>query len=374
MPKHPTKQHYDAALNVIRSKVQKALAKEPPLNKAEVSHRAYFERLVNSGATAEQVQSAWHAYYEGLSNEEKHNVWQEYYQTQNSPQIEQSQLRTEPGHITGVIPRTRQQQAGSGDTVKTVAEVKDQITQRVKQRAGAVKDNKHVRAIGFALSVGFLFIFLNFNELFIAQFKAYVSPGSQASTPVIIGGGQGQPVGPEPRIIIPKINLDIPVVYDQPSVEEAKVQAALERGAVHYADTAVPGQPGNNVLVGHSSNNILNNGKYKFAFVLINRLEINDTFVLHYQSQRYIYRVYNKKIVKPTEVSVLGAAAKSHTTTLITCDPPGTATNRLIVQAEQISPEPDETAAPVTTVAETPQVVPGNSTSLFQRFRNWLFH
>ena len=96
--------------------------------------------------------------------------------------------------------------------------------------------------------------------------------------------------------------------------------------------------------------------------------------MLHYNSKRYIYRVYDKKIVSPTDVSVLGPTEKTATATLITCDPPGTATNRLVVIGEQISPTTDNNvAANPEPVVEEPEIVPGNSESLFHRLFSWIW-
>jgi LPXTG-site transpeptidase (sortase) family protein len=163
------------------------------------------------------------------------------------------------------------------------------------------------------------------------------------------------------------------VVYDEPSTKEEALQNALERGVVHYATTPNPGEKGNAVIVGHSSNNILNQGKYKFAFVLLKQLEPGDTIVLTKDGKRYVYKVYEKKIVKPTDVSVLGAASKPSTLTLITCDPPGTSINRLIVVAEQVTPDPaNNKASSAAPTAETAEIVPGNSPTLWSRITNWL--
>jgi sortase A len=208
-----------------------------------------------------------------------------------------------------------------------------------------------------------------FNDRFIAPF---ISPSKQVSdTPIIIDSATA--VGPVPKIIIPKINVEIPVIYDEPSLEEDAIQKALERGVVHYANTPNPGELGNSVIFGHSSNNILNKGKYKFAFVLLNKLEIGDVFFLTKDGVRYSYKVFDKKIVKPTDLSVLNATSKPATATLITCDPPGSSLNRLVVVGEQINPDPKNNK-PSSAVQSNEQVtiIPSNAPSLWQRFTNWL--
>lgn len=149
-------------------------------------------------------------------------------------------------------------------------------------------------------------------------------------------------VSPDPIIEIPKINVSAPVVYI-PTNAEASIQKGLEGGVVHYAGTALPGQKGNTVIVGHSSNDWWEPGNYKFVFVLLDKLVIGDTFTVNYNSQKYVYEVTESKVVEPTELSVLRPTSEP-TITLITCTPPGTAWKRLIIKGKQTSPAPNGTA------------------------------
>lgn len=216
-----------------------------------------------------------------------------------------------------------------------------------------------------------ILLFGFFNERFIAPF---MTPSRQVSgTPLIIDPSTTAVDG-EPKIIIPKINVEIPVIYTEPSIEESRVQKALEEGVLHYGTTPDPGEIGNGVIFGHSSNNILNKGKYKYAFSLLKRLEVGDTFLLQKDGKRYVYQVYEKKVVKPEDVSVLTRRDKLASFSLITCDPPGTSTNRLIVTGEQISPDPlNNVASKVNPTAATkPEVLPSNSPSLWSRLTGWL--
>jgi LPXTG-site transpeptidase (sortase) family protein len=147
----------------------------------------------------------------------------------------------------------------------------------------------------------------------------------------------------------------------------------------------MPGQTGNTAFFGHSSNNIFNKGKYKFAFVLLHTLVNGDTFYLTYNSKVYVYKVISHTIVDPSDVGVLGpVSGQTATATLITCDPPGTSLHRLIVVGQQISPDPSgNTAAPApasgasgtsgspgatTASATAPTTLPGNGPTLWTRF------
>ncbi len=267
--------------------------------------------------------------------------------------------------------------AVSGDLTQQVSigELKDKVVKRV-QKASKKKNHSKWKPLLVSLMVGVLFLGANYNEIAVAQVKQYISPGDAINTPVIINPEEANNVGPEPRIIIPKINLDVPVVYDEPSYEEGKIQTALERGTVHYGNTPLPGEIGNSVILGHSSNNYFNSGEYKFAFVLLFRMEENDTFILNYEGTRYVYRVFSKKIVEPDDFSVLAPSDKP-IVTLITCTPPGTSWKRLIVQAEQISPSPTDATKPANSGAsnqdQLPSTVPSNAPSLWSNLRDSIF-
>lgn len=380
------------AADLIRQKLNGLYGNEPDARAeaAEVSrlaghrspHQEYMYSLSVSGKSEAEIQVAWHEYYQALSDTEKHKVWREFYANQgqvtaNQP-VSQPAPESKPSGLdyyhqekfVSTIPVPKQPRSGT----RSVAEIKRQILGRV-QAASKTKAKRHLQSLVFGLGVGSLvilvFLFGFFNERFIAPL---ITPSRNvSSTPIIINNNETTASDPNPKVIIPKINVEIPVVYDEPSVEEKAIQAALERGVVHYASTPAPGEQGNVVIFGHSSNNIFNQGRYKFAFVLLSRLEQGDTFYLTKEGKRYAYRVYQKKIVKPDAVEVMGPADRADTATLITCDPPGTSLNRLVVVGEQISPDPDvNVASTATPSAESPAIVPSNAPTLWQRITGWL--
>jgi len=250
--------------------------------------------------------------------------------------------------------------------------MRQKIATKVSAR-GKLKPKHHLQSLLFGLGMGLavltIFMFGFFNERFVAPF---ITPSKTASaSPIIIDPNSSGTVGPESKLIIPKLNVEVPVVYDVPSNEEKDIQKGLEDGVVHYPTTPFPGQKGNVSIVGHSSNNIFNPGKYKYVFTLLNRLQEGDTFFINYNGQRYVYKIYKKHIVKPSDVYVLGPQSeKESTATLITCDPPGTNVNRLVLVGEQVSPEPLKNVAGASTGGQNvsqPATVPGNSRSLFDR-------
>lgn len=252
-------------------------------------------------------------------------------------------------------------------------ELREKVRNTVEKQSKKVKSSSHFKPILAAISVGSMFLLINYNQVLVGAVKQYIAPGSVVTTPVIVEPNAANMVGSEPKIIIPKIGVDSPVVYDEPKVDEASYQAALERGVVRLGTTANPGTKGNVVIGGHSSNNVFNAGKFKYVFVNLKRLDVGDIFYLNYEGKRYTYKVtVARKIITPTETSVLAQTEKP-TVTLFTCDPPGTNVNRLIVQAEQIDPSPEAAAANTNqqTDVNKSNPLPSVAPSLWDRLFNW---
>jgi sortase A len=102
--------------------------------------------------------------------------------------------------------------------------------------------------------------------------------------------------------------------------------------ALFVEGTADPGQVGNVVIVGHSSDFPWSTGQYKTIFALLDKLTIGDEITLPFGQNRYVYKITESKIVKPTNLTVLERTA-APTLTLISCYPVGTALNRIVVTA-----------------------------------------
>ncbi len=377
---------FDPAVDLIRQKIDQ-LHKSEPNAKQELAelemtkkrrskHQQFMSELSASGKSLAEIQTAWHNYYISLPDKEKHEVWQEFYRNhwQSNRLASYSQPTMASGeNAIGYAGSRPHAQLDSRDP-RSVADIKHQITHRVQRRT-KLRPKDHARSLLFGLGVGtiatVLLLFGFFNERFLAPF---ISPSRNVSSTPIIIDPTNAVVGTDPKIIIPKINVEIPVVYTEPSIEDNAVEHALESGVLHYPTTPNPGEQGNGVIFGHSSNNILNKGKYKFAFVLLKRLESGDTFMLQKDGKQYVYRVFDKKVVKPEDVGVLGSAGKSATFTLITCDPPGTSINRLVVIGEQITPDPSTNIASKVDQggAAKPEILPSNSETLWHRLTGWL--
>lgn len=139
-------------------------------------------------------------------------------------------------------------------------------------------------------------------------------------------------------IKIDRIGIAAPITWDV--VNSANVTAkALENGTIHLAGTAHPGEIGNVFITGHSSNYLWAPGKYKTVFAILNNIVVGDRIYLKYQNKQFSYKVTGTRVVKPTDLSVL-AQGKDSILSVVTCTPVGTSINRLVVTAQQVSPDP----------------------------------
>ncbi len=323
---------------------------------AQSPHQAYMHKLVNSGKLVSEIQTEWHNYYLSLDDAQKREVWDEFYRNNS---IDGKHI-THPQEFQKII-----REEDSSAELKKKRRPKKPLTKR-----------RHLmRSIGFGLSIGIIciliFLFGFFNQVIIAPF---ITPSKSLSVDSIIVNGGTVSVSSNPVIIIPKINVEIPVIYTVQTQNEAAIEDGLQLGVVHYSDTAYPGQNGNGVIFGHSAGNIFSPGLYKYAFSLLHYLQVGDTFTINYESKSYTYQIFNKFVVPPSDVSVVNPISGHPATfTLITCDPPGLSTNRLIIQADQVNPNPalnTVTASPIS-VSSLPKTLPSESPSLWSRFIHW---
>ena len=236
--------------------------------------------------------------------------------------------------------------------------------------------------IGVVSAIIFGGFFLQYNRLIFAPIMAYISPDTnnvknniEAIDPTIT-----QAVSAEPRLIIPKLNIDVPVAF---SISTDDVMEAMNHGVAQFSipgANALPGQIGNLVLSGHSAGDIYSSNPYKFIFSGLERLENGDLIYVNYNSVRYTYQMTSSNIVEPTDVSALIYPTDKPILTLITCTPLGTSRYRLLIAAEQISPtyqvaDPTNPDDEPTTSDPLPsgETLPANEPSFFENLWQGLF-
>jgi len=381
----------DAAANLIRTKLDNAYAQEPSAKQeaeeikalgAHSKHQIYMKKLLASGKSYLDIQAAWHSYYLSLTDEEKHQVWREFYSHQNrqSDLYEKNSYHNAPGDnnfISGgeTNETLRSIKLGASHNLdkSDLHKLKRKLTNKISAD-GKLTPKHHLKSLLFGLSLagGFALLsgFVLFNQIFIGPF---IRPSVKSSSTPIISLNSDVNVSPEPKIIIPKLNIEAPIITDVADRQESTIQNALQKGVVLFPETGKPGELGNQVIFGHSSNNLFNRGDYKYVFVLLNKMENGDIIYVNYLSKQYTYRVITKKIIKPSEVGVITEQPVPALITLITCDPPGSNVNRLVVQAEQINPKPETNKPSTASSSAQPTTLVGSPESLFRRILNAIF-
>ncbi len=301
-----------------------------------------------------------------------HSAWQSYYQ-QYYERYYVSQVHEAKQSLEAQVadrPVNRDDESISND--EAMYDLRSKLRGRINEQATKVRKSRHFIPIIAALSVMLIFLFLQYNRVIFATVEAYVTPGNMDPSTLIIDPSTQLQVGPEPRLIVPKINVDVPIVWDATAADQNSLNNAMNNGVAWFnvpGASAKPGEVGNFVVSGHSSNDWLDSGDYKFVFARLEQLTEGDVIYVNYNSVRYTYNIVRREVVKPTDVAALVDPTTKPLITLITCVPIGTANERLLVFAEQVSPDPKTaaTSTPTPTTTSEATKMPSNSPTFLQR-------
>ena len=249
------------------------------------------------------------------------------------------------------------------------------IRKKATESAKKTRRKRHLAPILAGVAVVLVILFLQYNRLIFAPIMAYMSPGNAPASQIeAIDPTITQDVSPEPRLIIPKLNIDVPVHF---GIALSEVMSAMNNGVAHYriaGASAYPGEIGNLVITGHSAGDVYSSNPYKYIFTGLERLEDGDLIYVNYNSVRYTYRVTKKEVVDPSNVAALVVETNKPLLTLVTCTPLGTSRYRLLVTAEQISPSTEgaEEAEEIKPAPQTDVALPANEPSFFEGIWNFL--
>lgn len=151
---------------------------------------------------------------------------------------------------------------------------------------------------------------------------------------------EGEVVG---RLSIPKIGLNTWMVAG------ARLKD-LEKGPGLFAGSVLPGQLGNAAVAGHRTS-------YGAPFDRLNELQKGDEIVYTTAWGTFTYTVTKQEIVPAFRVDVVKTTDPTTAiTTLVTCHPKWTSSQRLIVRADLTSTQTPMAATPLATVSwESPE-------------------
>lgn len=126
-------------------------------------------------------------------------------------------------------------------------------------------------------------------------------------------------------IEIPKINVNLPIFH-------GTSEEVLKRGVGHIETTPLPigGEGNHSVLSAHRG---LPSAK---LFTDLDKLEIDDVFMIKMLTETLVYRIDQIKVVEPTDTQYLQAEEGEDYITLITCTPYAINTHRMLVRGTRI--------------------------------------
>lgn len=142
--------------------------------------------------------------------------------------------------------------------------------------------------------------------------------------------------GQEFRITIPKIDLisDISPYVDLSKELEYKSEL-LNTGVAHAKDSYLPGEGGPVFLFAHSTDSIFNIARFNAKFFYAKDLKEGDEIQIDFKGKKYNYLIDHTVIVSPEDVETVRQTPAD--LILMTCTPPGTDWQRLLIFAKQIN-------------------------------------
>ena len=293
----------------------------------------------------QKYHTAWQSYYQKYYGEYYGKAAREYV-AREKMKMERAQLEKERKEKQAAYTPPMVANATMTDESQEVQDdFREKIRKKAEKRASKLRRSRHFIPLligGFILLVGICF---QYNQVIASHIVAYMSPGNtEVNEITAIDPTLSIKTHDSPYLMIPKLNIEVPVVFGTKN-DVKSMNVAMDKGVAHFSvpgASATPGQIGNFVISGHSAGNIYQQSNYKFIFSGLTRMKEGDLVYMDYKNTRYTYKVTDTKTVKPTDVASLKKIANDNQgkpmITLITCVPLGTSRERLLVYGEQISP------------------------------------
>jgi len=178
-------------------------------------------------------------------------------------------------------------------------------------------------------------------ELTQAQTKKSIVPMPKMVSPTfnpLIGadGNTITPVNTDFAIIIPKFNINSPVIGSVNPFDAKEYGPILKKGVAHAKTSYFPNQDGSVYLFSHSTNYEWFVRDLNALFYNVKDLTDGDYVIIFYQGVRYTYEYKSREIVAPKNTAFILPVTGKRQLILQTCWPPGSTTQRLLIFADLI--------------------------------------
>ncbi|MBR6134793.1 class E sortase [Candidatus Saccharibacteria bacterium] len=329
--------------------------------------------------------SAWQNYYQKYYGEYYGRAAQEYV-AREKMRIEREVAEKSRKEQESIFSKAAEPAPEPETTPEEVEEIQNSFRERIRKTAEkrARKNKKFYKWIPLGIGIFVLVcgVLLQYNQVIAANVVAYMSPGDNSSNTITaIDPTLTIATHDSPYLMIPKLNVEVPVVFGSAN-DVASMNIAMGNGVANFAvpgASAKPGEIGNFVISGHSAGNVYQNTNYKFIFSGLPRMVDGDLIYMDYEGKRYTYKMIGHTIVDPSDVNVLVRIANENPDkpliTLLTCYPLGTSRQRYVIFGEQINPSYEEapSAAPVVDDGgDTKTSMPEGDPSPLEQLWKWL--
>ena len=317
-----------------------------------------------SNQDLQKYHSAWQNYYQKYYNDYYAKAAKQYIETEK---LKNARAKSDSERLNA---ETLAPEATDNETITKT--LRSTIQQKADSRFKLKKKHKKLIPALAGVFVVLFILFLQYNRLIFAPIMAYIAPGNVSDDGITaIDPTVSTAVSETNKLIIPKLNVDVPVHFGI-SNDTHTINQAMMNGVAHFmvpGASAYPGQIGNTVITGHSAGDIYSSNQYKFIFSGLERLVEGDLIYIDYNKVRYTYRMTGTKTVEPSDVESLKYDGDKAILTLITYWPLGTSRYRLLVFAEQISPALDTSTEAPTADQEVTTIdgeLPKNENTFFE--------
>ncbi len=133
----------------------------------------------------------------------------------------------------------------------------------------------------------------------------------------------------ENKIEIPKIEVEAPLVLAK---SEKEISSQLKKGVVLFPGSALPGQKGATIILGHSAPPNWPKIMYEWVFTKLGLLQEGDEIFVYFGGKKYKYKVKEKVILKKGQ-ELPWKDNSENFLVLVSCWPPGKDIKRMAVKA-----------------------------------------
>ena len=211
---NPNQPERDAAVIVVRDQLDAIYDNNQPA-------------ATTPAPSAQPQQARPHAQSMTQSNQanhwqQYHDQWQDYYQKYYE--------RYYVGHLHQELDKqAKSKQTPQEQRDEAIVDLRQKIVTNAKTSAKKARKSRHFIPIASAFAMVLIVAFLQYNEVLFANVQAYVSPGAIDPQNIVVDPTANVQVAPDPKLIIPKINVNVPVAYGVGYDQKSQL-AAMEKG------------------------------------------------------------------------------------------------------------------------------------------------